>query len=94
MPRNRTALGALYRFFYWTGILLAMVSLSLVLGRSRALLLSWGSLGIPWSWVAGIAAILAFVIAEVCDARDRTVGEPGQVRNDPEPSRVPVHESV
>ena len=76
MTRNWTASAALYRFFYWTGVMLAVVSLSLALARNVAALDSLWSPGIPWSWAAGIVAILGFIAAEVCAPVDETPGVP------------------
>lgn len=90
---------ALYRSFYWTGVVLAVVSLSLALARNSTLLDSWRGPGIPWSWVAGVVAIFAFVCAEGCDPGGDTSGERGPAGEptpnaESDPSREAVYQEM
>jgi hypothetical protein len=72
MAKKRTVSAALHRFFYWTGVVLSVACPSLVLAKNYSLLDSWQGPGIPWSWVAGLGAVLAFVTAELCHVIDES----------------------
>ena len=67
MQTDRLVSQSLYRFFYWTAIAMTLACVALVLATNSEFLNSWPGPGIPWSWVAGIAAILAFIAAEFCE---------------------------
>ena len=53
-----------YNIAYWTGVVLAIACFCLVLAHETSLAPRIGLAGMPLSWVLGIAAILAFLVAE------------------------------
>jgi hypothetical protein len=53
--------------FYWLGIALSVVCVSLVLARNTALLSRFEHAEFPLAWAAGLTAIVAFLAAEYFD---------------------------
>ena len=54
-------------FFYWAGIVLAFVCMGLVLTKNTALVARWEHAPLPLCWIAGIAAMIAFALSELCN---------------------------
>ena len=72
MQRNRAGLpviqGAFYWTCYWIGIVMAGACLFLVLAGDTESLWRFEHVHIPLSWVAGTVAMLAFLMAELCES--------------------------
>jgi hypothetical protein len=68
MQRNRAAGLVIQDAFYWLGVAFAGACLVLILARNPELVWQSNQTGIPLSWIAGVASILAFLAAEYCDA--------------------------
>jgi len=62
MWRNQAA--ALYGWFYWTGIAMAVACLILTFSRNTAFGWRFDHMPLPLSWIAGALAISAFLAAE------------------------------
>ena len=68
MQRNRGAELVVQDAFYWLGVALAGACLVLILAHNPEIVLHYNQTGIPLSWIAGAASILAFLAAEYCDS--------------------------
>ena len=64
MPKDRIGVGLIQPVFYWIGIAMSVACLALVLARNTELLGRFEHANIPGSWLAGAAAIAAFLVAE------------------------------
>jgi hypothetical protein len=54
--------------FFWIGVILALASFAFVMGHGTELVGRFEHRGLPLSWVFGVAAVLAFLAAEICHA--------------------------
>ena len=79
MPRNRIGAPVLhdvfYSTFYWIGIAMAVACVFLILAGNTESLWRFEHARIPLSWVAGAVAMLAFLLAELCDSALAAVSE-------------------
>jgi len=53
-------------WLYWIGITMSVLCVALTCARNTKALVRFEHTGFPWSWAAGLIAILAFVIWEYC----------------------------
>ena len=54
-------------FFYWSGIVLALICMGLVFAKNTALVARWERAPLPLCWIAGIGAMVAFALSELCE---------------------------
>ena len=52
--------------FYWIGVTMALACFAFVMAGNTELIGRFEHRGLPLSWAFGVAAVLAFVAAEVC----------------------------
>jgi len=66
--RNWTAV--FYMSFYWTGIVMVLACLALILVCNTDLFYRFEHTRFPLSWMVAIMAVLAFLAAELCHPVD------------------------
>jgi hypothetical protein len=54
-------------FFYWAGIVLALVCMGLVVAKNTPLVWRLETAPLPVCWLAGVGSIVAFILSELCD---------------------------
>ncbi len=55
-----------YAGFYWTGMIMALACIALVVAGNTELIYRFEHSGFPLSWTSAIAAMLSFLAAECC----------------------------
>ncbi len=71
MAKNRLGLGSISTFCYWVGIAMAIACVGMIAAGNTNVLWRLEHTRLPLSWVMGIAAVLAFLAAELSDSGSR-----------------------